>query len=65
MTNHPQAVVIGMMGAGKTRVGRETAQLMGLPFLDADVEIERQVACPSPNTSNGTASPRSARSKAI
>ena len=27
MTNHPQAVIIGMMGAGKTRVGRETAQV--------------------------------------
>lgn len=48
MTNHPQAVVIGMMGAGKTRVGRETAQLMGLPFLDADVEIERQVGMSIP-----------------
>ncbi|WP_291531710.1 shikimate kinase, partial [Bifidobacterium sp. UBA4282] len=48
MMNHPQAVVIGMMGAGKTRVGRETAQLMGLPFLDADVEIERQVGMSIP-----------------
>ena len=48
MMNHPQAVVIGMMGAGKTRVGRETAQLMNLPFLDADVEIERQVGMPIP-----------------
>jgi len=48
MMNHPKAVVIGMMGAGKTRVGRETAQLMGLPFLDADVEIERQVGMPIP-----------------
>lgn len=40
---HPRAVIIGMMGAGKTRVGRETAQLMGLPFIDADVDIEREV----------------------
>lgn len=48
LTKHPQAVVIGMMGAGKTRVGRETAQLMNLPFLDADVEIERQVGMPIP-----------------
>ena len=48
MTNHPQAVIIGMMGAGKTRVGRETAQVMGLPFLDADVEIERQVGMSIP-----------------
>ena len=48
LTKHPRAVVIGMMGAGKTRVGRETAQLMNLPFLDADVEIERQVGMPIP-----------------
>ena len=48
LTKHPQAVVIGMMGAGKTRVGPEAAQLMNLPFLDADVEIERQVGMPIP-----------------
>nr|WP_137656775.1 bifunctional shikimate kinase/3-dehydroquinate synthase [Bifidobacterium moukalabense] len=41
MTMHrPVAVIIGMMGAGKTRVGREVAQMMDLPFLDADSEIE-------------------------
>ena len=41
MTMHrPVAVIIGMMGAGKTRVGREVAQMMNLPFLDADSEIE-------------------------
>lgn len=39
----PRAVIIGMMGAGKTRVGRETAQMMGLPFLDADIEIEHEI----------------------
>lgn len=44
----PKAVIIGMMGAGKTRVGREMAQMMGLPFADADVEIERRVGMPIP-----------------
>ncbi|MBW3081797.1 bifunctional shikimate kinase/3-dehydroquinate synthase [Bifidobacterium phasiani] len=44
----PRAVIIGMMGAGKTRVGRETAQLMGLPFADADLDIEREVGMPIP-----------------
>ena len=43
MTERPIAVIIGMMGAGKTRVGKEVAQLMHVPFADADAEIEREV----------------------
>ena len=34
-------VLVGMMGAGKTTVGRRLAPLLGLPFYDADQEIER------------------------
>ncbi|NEG54605.1 bifunctional shikimate kinase/3-dehydroquinate synthase [Bifidobacterium sp. SMA15] len=37
-----------MMGAGKTRVGKEVAHLMRLPFADADVEIEREVGMKIP-----------------
>lgn len=33
-------VLIGMMGAGKTSVGRRLAQLLGRDFVDSDVEIE-------------------------
>lgn len=33
-------VMVGMMGAGKTAVGRALAQLLGVPFLDSDHEIE-------------------------
>lgn len=33
--------LIGMMGAGKTAVGTALARLLGVPFLDADEEIER------------------------
>ncbi len=33
-------VLVGMMGAGKTSVGRRLAARLGLPFVDADVEIE-------------------------
>jgi shikimate kinase len=34
-------VLIGMMGAGKTSIGRRLANLLHLPFLDADAEIEK------------------------
>jgi shikimate kinase len=34
-------VLIGMMGAGKSSVGRRLANLLHLPFLDADGEIEK------------------------
>lgn len=34
-------VLVGMMGAGKTTVGRRLAPRLGLPFYDADQEIEK------------------------
>jgi shikimate kinase len=33
-------VMVGMMGAGKTAVGRGLAQRLDVPFLDSDAEIE-------------------------
>jgi shikimate kinase len=33
-------VLIGLMGAGKTAVGRRLAARLDLPFIDADAEIE-------------------------
>jgi shikimate kinase len=34
-------VLVGMMGVGKSTVGRKLAQLLALPFADADDEIEQ------------------------
>ena len=33
-------VMIGLMGCGKTSIGRRTAHHLGLPFVDADAAIE-------------------------
>ena len=35
-------VLVGLMGAGKTTVGRLLAARLALPFLDSDEEIERE-----------------------
>lgn len=34
-------VLVGLMGAGKTAIGKRLASQLGLPFYDADQEIER------------------------
>lgn len=34
-------VLVGMMGVGKSSVGRKLAALLHLPFIDADEEIEK------------------------
>jgi shikimate kinase len=33
-------VLVGMMGAGKSSIGRRLATRLGIPFIDADAEIE-------------------------
>ena len=45
--NLPKPVVlVGMMGAGKSAVGRRLAAALDLPFVDADDEIEQAAGCP-------------------
>jgi len=33
-------VLVGLMGAGKSTVGRRLARRLGIPFVDSDAEIE-------------------------
>lgn len=38
-------VLVGLMGVGKTTVGRRLAKALDVPFLDADSEIEAAAGC--------------------
>ena len=38
-------VLIGLMGAGKSSVGRRLAKTLELPFVDADEEVARAAGC--------------------
>ncbi len=42
-------VLVGLMGAGKTCIGTRLAAKLGLPFVDADTEIERAAGCSVPD----------------
>jgi shikimate kinase len=39
--NHRSVVLIGMMGVGKSSIGRRLAARLAIPFVDADTEIEK------------------------
>lgn len=38
-------VMVGLMGVGKTSVGRALARNLGIPFVDSDKEIEKISGC--------------------
>jgi len=38
-------VLVGLMGSGKSTVGRRLANRLNLPFVDADDEIEKAAGC--------------------
>jgi shikimate kinase len=42
-------VLVGMMGAGKSSVGRRLSQRIGIPFVDADTEIEKAAGMSIPD----------------
>lgn len=44
LLNRP-IVMVGLMGAGKTSIGRALARRLGIPFVDSDKEIEAAAGC--------------------
>jgi shikimate kinase len=42
-------VLVGMMGAGKSSIGRRLAQRLAIPFVDADPEIEKAAGMSIPD----------------
>jgi shikimate kinase len=60
-------VLVGMMGAGKSSVGRKLAQRLGLPFVDADTKIEEAAGMSIPDIfeTRGEAEFRSGEARVI
>ena len=60
-------VLVGMMGAGKSSVGRRLAVRLGIPFVDADIEIEKAAGMTIPEifTSHGEPYFRSGENRVI
>jgi shikimate kinase len=42
-------VLVGMMGVGKSSIGRRLAARLGVPFMDTDTEIEKQAGMSIPD----------------
>jgi shikimate kinase len=59
--------LVGMMGAGKSSVGRRLATRLGLPFIDADNEIEAAAGMTIPEifAAHGEAAFRSGEARVI
>jgi shikimate kinase len=45
ITLERSVVLVGLMGAGKTSIGKRLAKRLGVPFVDADAEIEKAAGC--------------------
>jgi shikimate kinase len=60
-------VLVGMMGAGKSTIGRRLSARLGLPFLDADAEIEAAAGMSIPDIfeSRGVAAFRDGEARVI
>ncbi len=49
LINDEVIVLVGLMGSGKSSVGRRLAARLGLSFTDADAEIEAAAGCSIPD----------------
>jgi shikimate kinase len=60
-------VLVGMMGAGKSSIGRRLALRLGIPFVDADTEIEKaaQMSIPDIFSTRGEAEFRAGEARVI
>jgi shikimate kinase len=60
-------VLVGMMGAGKSSIGRRLALRLGIPFVDADAEIEKaaQMTIPELFARRGEAEFRTGEARVI
>lgn len=56
-SHHPYAVIIGMPGAGKTRVGKEAAAMLGREFADSDIRVEDKLGMKIPQYFNQSGEP--------
>ncbi|MDI2090575.1 3-dehydroquinate synthase [Commensalibacter oyaizuii] len=45
LTLNRPIVLIGLMGAGKTTIGKKLAHYLSVPFIDSDYEIEKTAGC--------------------
>src|ERR1700691_775234 len=60
-------VLVGMMGVGKSSIGRRLAARLGVPFVDADAEIEKAAGMSIPDifARHGEADFRSGEARVI
>jgi shikimate kinase len=64
---HRSVVLVGMMGSGKSSIGRRVGLRLGIPFVDADAEIEKaaQMAIPDIFAVRGEAEFRAGEARVI
>lgn len=67
LINDKVIVLVGLMGSGKSSVGRRLAARLGLDFTDADTEIETAAGCSIPDifASHGEAAFREGERRVI